>query len=396
MAEACYKPKYVPASFKGVPFDALDVSSEHGRRGAEGEFPFGETTDYVDMGRKIRRYPISGRFAKNSHIADAAALIAAVESPGPGLLLHPTRGALTVACSSLRVSDNPNERQGETTFDAEFVEANISFAGFQFGGNLGGIDLVNIIDAVNVFFVDKYIPDAVRWYQSAQVAASAEDVVSQISTQYQKATSQKQDRTVYQLLNSFNTVVNDPFTIRDPKLFFRVLTNGFSYLDAATQAETKVSAFKALVNWAAKSSALSGEAAEAQNAIYTAVRLLATGYAVRGLLETKTTTLNAALKDFDMISGVLREELEIINTECYSPRLYLRVLDFLIEIQTRLLNRAYELPALVEYKFSGGVHFLVAAYEIFDDAKRFAEIESRNPQYLPWAAGPTIVASRKI
>ena len=52
MAIGCYTPAYLPASFKGVPFDALEATYEYGRRGAEGEFPFSDTTAYVDLGRK--------------------------------------------------------------------------------------------------------------------------------------------------------------------------------------------------------------------------------------------------------------------------------------------------------------------------------------------------------
>ena len=104
MALGCYTAPYLPASFKGVPFEALTAESEHGRRGAEGEFPFGEQTAYADLGRKIRRYSLKARFVLNSHVDDSAALIAACESPGSGALAHPTRGIVNAACTSCKVS----------------------------------------------------------------------------------------------------------------------------------------------------------------------------------------------------------------------------------------------------------------------------------------------------
>lgn len=396
MAEACYKPKYIPASFKGVPFEALDSSSEHGRRGAEGEFPFGESTAYADLGRKIRRYTISGRFAANSHIADAAALIAVCEMPGPGVLVHPTRGAVTVACTSLSVRDNPIEEQGVTYFDADFVEANIFGAGLQFGGLLGGLDLSTIIGAVGLFFQDSYKPDAVRWYNSLQVANTGAEAVAKIAEQYNKVTSNSRDVKVYQLLNNFNTVVNDPFTVRNPETLYRVIVNGMGFVDTASAAEAKVAAFKSIANWAAKASSLAGEAGISEGAVYTAVRILAAGYMTRGILESTTTTLDAALTEFDMVSKILAEEAEVVNTECADPRLYMALRDFTITIQATLLHRAYELPALVSYQFAGPTHPLVAAYEIYDDATRFRDLETRNPQYLPWTFGPAIVASRRV
>ena len=127
---------YVPASFKGVGFVCTEASIEGGRRGAEGEFPFGEDTAYADLGRKIRVFNLTAVFREDDHVSDASALYAACESPGPGILVHPTKGTHMVACRSVKISDKVEEEQGETTAELEFVEANIlggSFAGSLFG-----------------------------------------------------------------------------------------------------------------------------------------------------------------------------------------------------------------------------------------------------------------------
>src|SRR6187402_496026 len=95
----------VPASFKGVQFYCTEADVEGGRRGAEGEFPFGEQTAYADLGRKIRVYHLTAYFREDSHVWDSQALFVACESPGPGILVHPTRGAVMVACRSIKLSD---------------------------------------------------------------------------------------------------------------------------------------------------------------------------------------------------------------------------------------------------------------------------------------------------
>src|SRR5215467_7322380 len=114
---------YVTASFKGVLFQTTEVEAEGGRRGAEGEFPFGEETAYADLGRKIRLYHLTAVFREDSHIADSQALFEVCQTPQPGMLVHPTRGTVMVACRSVKVQDN-SEEQGETTVSLEFVEAN--------------------------------------------------------------------------------------------------------------------------------------------------------------------------------------------------------------------------------------------------------------------------------
>lgn len=394
MATACYVPRYVRASFKGVPFEALEATSEHGRRGAEGEFPFGEITGYADLGRAIRRYTISGRIATNDHVARAAAVIAAVETPGPGVLMHPTRGAVVVACPRLTVRDGVDQEQGVTFLEFDFVEGNDWASGFNFGALLGGISLAAIIAATSEHLSDNYNPDIIRWYQLNPVLDTARDSIQVVSTQYQKAVALSSSQKEWRILADFASITNDPHVLRSAKSYATALSNGLGILDSTMAGTSKVAAFRSIANWGAKVSALTDEAAIAQNSIYTSVRVLGAAFMVRGLLETTTTTLDAALADYDTVMRILSEEAAVANSGCYDPKYYLSLRDFIVQVQALLLDRAYNLPALVTFKFSGGVHALVAAYEIFDDAKRVRDIESRNPQYLPWAMGPEIIASR--
>ena len=73
----------VPASFKGMGFWCTEASIEGGRRGAEGEFPFGEDTAYADLGRKIRTFNLTAVFREDDHVLDASASSSNGESPNP-------------------------------------------------------------------------------------------------------------------------------------------------------------------------------------------------------------------------------------------------------------------------------------------------------------------------
>lgn len=395
MATACYIPRYIPASYKGVPFEALEATSEHGRRGAEGEFPFGETTAYADLGRMIRRYTISGRLAENNHVAMAAAIIAAVETPGPGVLLHPTRGAVIVACTNLHVRDGIEEEAGVTYLDFDFVEGNDWANGFNFGAAvLGGISLAAIIAATRDNFAEDYNPNRVRWYQVNDVVASGVDALRQISTQFQSAAAVAPTDKDWRTIADFNAIINDPYMMRDPDVLSTATVNGMGLLDARATRQRKYTQFRTLANWGAKVSTLTDEAAIAQNSVYGMMRVLGAAYMVRAVTEAESTTLDAAMVQYDTISNILNEEAAVANSQCASPKYFLALRDFIIEAQKTLLHNAYNLPSLVTYHFPGPTHSLLAAHEIFGDAKRSREIESRNPQYLPWAAGPSIVASR--
>lgn len=159
----CIAPSYLPASYNGVFFECLIAGSEHGRRQTTGEFPFGEQTAYKDMGIKIRHFSISGRFQGPDCVTQTSALIAAVETPGPGTLIHPARGTLTVGCTALKIKDDIVQAAGETTFDMEFVDAG------NFTPQLGSLPIIpsvsDFITNILNSFSDNYTPQSLMFFK---------------------------------------------------------------------------------------------------------------------------------------------------------------------------------------------------------------------------------------
>jgi prophage DNA circulation protein len=85
-----------PASFNGVPFVTRSNSTVVGRRVAEHIYPFRDQPWIEDVGRKARRYNIVGFLIGDDVISQRNAMQDALEYPGPGVLVHPTYGRLTV------------------------------------------------------------------------------------------------------------------------------------------------------------------------------------------------------------------------------------------------------------------------------------------------------------
>jgi prophage DNA circulation protein len=108
----------IPASFRGVQFEALDESAESGRRVAVFEYPRRELPGSLDLGRKARRYTIAGYIAA----AQAPLLAAALETPGAGLLIHPAAGAVSVVVESYTQSTSTRDVR-HAYFDLAFVES---------------------------------------------------------------------------------------------------------------------------------------------------------------------------------------------------------------------------------------------------------------------------------
>lgn len=86
-----------PASFRGVPFAVRSGGGQAGRRNAVHEYPFRDVPWVEDLGRQSRRIQMVGFVSGDDVIAQRARMIAAVEAPGDGELVHPTLGRVQVA-----------------------------------------------------------------------------------------------------------------------------------------------------------------------------------------------------------------------------------------------------------------------------------------------------------
>lgn len=392
MALACYTPTYLPASFKGVGFVAEEVSSEHGRRGAEGEFPFGENTGYVDLGRKIRRYSLKGRLMENSHVADAAALIAACESYGPGLLVHPTRGAFLAACTKLTVSDDPLNGQGITNVDLEFVEANAVATGALFSSALFSLSTAPVFAALSGLMDQDYDIDNVRYYRVKDVQDAAAASIDAIRAEFAKVIAQTNENSKWTALSVMESFVNDPSQLTTARETFNAIKRSATTLANNATGRRKYNAFKTIANKMALTSALPEEAGLAQDAVYLTTRVIAAMNMARASLEIQVDNLSDALDQYDEIVEILNQEMRAARNQC-NDDVHLQIYNFLSDAKKALLDKAYSLSALVTYHFNKSVSSLEAAYDIFDDAKRFAEIETRNPFIFPWLIGPDVLAS---
>lgn len=74
------------------------------------------------MGRRARRFSITGYIVDQDYIPLRDELTAACETEGPGLLVHPTMGEFMVQCEAYNSAET-RLRGGFVEFDMNFVEA---------------------------------------------------------------------------------------------------------------------------------------------------------------------------------------------------------------------------------------------------------------------------------
>lgn len=398
MATGCYNADtvYLPGSFRGVAFKAMDVSSEHGRRAATAEFAFGEDTSYADMGRKLRKYNIRARFDSNLHNLEASALIAAAETSGPGVLVHPTRGVIqSAACVSLKVTDKPEEEQGVTYVDLQFCEANEFPNNLQLSGNLLGLVINPVITAARSAFLTNYDPLAIQSFRVDDVVTAAQVQVANIVVEYAAATiatlanDNQRNRNLYDL---------EAITVNDsdaavPETMDRALALGMNAIAQNTSGSTKFETFRKLANNAAMSSTFNAPASLAENSVYNMVRVISAAYMAQGILEADEFRTGQIFEQQDIVDAVLTDEMNYAWTSNQN-NLYSALSQFRTSSKAQIAEKAYNAPGLVAYDFGGSVHPLVAAYSIHGDAKRHREIEEIGSVNRFGRLGPTILGTR--
>jgi prophage DNA circulation protein len=366
----------VPASFKGVQFYCTDADIEGGRRGAEGEFPFGEITAYADLGRKIRVFHLTAVFREDDHVSDASALFAVCESPGPGMLVHPTRGTHMVACRSVKVSDKVEEEQGQSSAEMEFVEANTMGS---FGGLLFGIISSGLNSTSRDSFLRDYRPTAVSQPWSKDVidrAQSLVDVTAKVTTQTmpEDATAQKRRDAL-----KMEEVAQDDGLAASGGNVDEALSNGFYIIaDNIQDPVNEFRVMKRLANAATGSSVLPpGVATESEEAVLSRHRVLAAIGMAEAAMARTYGYIDEALASMDAVLAVLEDEAKAAYEDCDNA-LFLELRNYAVQFNKMMNDLAYRLPGLIIVDFMGGVHPLVAAYAIYNDAKRHRDLEARN------------------
>lgn len=109
------------ASFRGVAFFYDDTDADIGRRNQRHEYPGQDGVYHEDLGRKVRVHTLNAYVWGDDADVQAVNLESAIETPGAGTLVHPTKGEMLVSVASARVRTKTKEG-GYVTFALTFEE----------------------------------------------------------------------------------------------------------------------------------------------------------------------------------------------------------------------------------------------------------------------------------
>lgn len=114
-----------PASYKGVPFRVEKEDLDGGRRIATHEFPYRDDPLHQDLGSAAARWEVTAYLASEAADTEAAALVAVLDTEGPGPLVLPIDGPVLARAHKWRRS-REKDKAGYIAWSLTFLREGAS------------------------------------------------------------------------------------------------------------------------------------------------------------------------------------------------------------------------------------------------------------------------------
>lgn len=119
---ADWKDNFRQGSFRGVPFKTDTSQVQGGRRKQDREFAKRDQGNSEDLGKRLRTFTLELLVIGDDYFDQRDALEEALNTEGPGELIHPYQGTLRVQAGSYTLSESVTEGR-LARFSVEFTEA---------------------------------------------------------------------------------------------------------------------------------------------------------------------------------------------------------------------------------------------------------------------------------
>lgn len=175
-----------PASFRGVPFKVVDDEGTFGRRVQVHEYPNRDKPWTEDLGRATRRININAYLIGDDYFEQRDKLITAIETAGPGTLIHPWYAEMKGNIDGqVRVTHSNTEgRMCRISFAfVESGELTFPTAGAASGQKLSG-DADSLDSAISDMFSSFSLDDVVHFIQD-DVISNATSMLNDVANTFQ-------------------------------------------------------------------------------------------------------------------------------------------------------------------------------------------------------------------
>lgn len=408
-----WRQSLLQGTFRGVPFYTKSTSSEQGRRTAVHEYPLRDLPYVEDLGLKGRAFTLdayvltpSAEFAKKysigpTYMAWRDQLIAALEQPGPGELVHPYRGTLIVSLTaSARIAESADEG-GMARFSLTFTESGVNATPVvrpdtpaQVGKAADAAKTALNSDFSRSFSVVG-MADYVAAAASA-IANAALDAVTAVA-RYSKTGA------LSELLNAATSISNSlSMLMRTPQMLADAIQGQLYGLAALI--DNPADAYRDLQAFFGSSTPIAApyiplttptriQQSINQNAVIDLVRRTAIVEAARASSQVVFASYNDAQAALALLANALDAELaasKVTSTGKVVPisdEVYDALLDLRVAVVQDIGTRGANLARLTTATLPRTMPALVAAYRIYGDCTMDADLVSRNairaPGFVP-------------
>jgi prophage DNA circulation protein len=114
----------LPASWRGIPFQVFSNEVRAGRRVALHEYPFRDVPWVEDLGQATGYYRFDGFLVGDDCYLQQDAMMVACNLAGPGPLIHPTLGLLSVSLIEQPVFRQSYDRGRAVMIEFSFAQGN--------------------------------------------------------------------------------------------------------------------------------------------------------------------------------------------------------------------------------------------------------------------------------
>jgi len=118
-----WKDRMQAASFRGVAFEVETDDGSFGRRVQVHEYPQRDKPYAEDLGRAAREFSITGFLLGEDYLDQRDKLLEALEKSGPGALVHPWYGEMTVSLKEPARVSHSMAHGGMCTVQMSFIES---------------------------------------------------------------------------------------------------------------------------------------------------------------------------------------------------------------------------------------------------------------------------------
>ncbi|MCX5497330.1 DNA circularization N-terminal domain-containing protein [Kaistia dalseonensis] len=170
-----------PAMYRGVSFHMPDTSIEVGRRTLVTLFPGLDAPAFEDLGRHDGPISVAGVLLGDDYVAQAFALQAAFQAAGPGTLLHPWLGEMSVVIADPAQIRFSSRALRLVQFEVSFLRADLSGGAIisTLAGLLSSVTALVALPALLVSAVVGAVTMAVgTWSALVNTATAVADLVT--------------------------------------------------------------------------------------------------------------------------------------------------------------------------------------------------------------------------